>query len=242
MAVPFSLSSHSRQIGAGTLAPPPLNLLLGEVKALAALRRGWRMGPALRTSHDGKGHRVLVLPGFLASDGSTVMLRRTLDAANYRSHGWGMGRNLGVRADIFNCIDRRMDHIQRLDDAPVSIIGWSLGGLIAREYAKYAADRVARVVTLGSPFSGDLRANHAWRIYEIVARHPIDQPPLPVALTEKPPVPTYAIWSRKDGVVASQCTRGLPGESDAAIEVGCGHMGFMTSPDSIEAIFQALAA
>lgn len=236
----FSLSPYPRHSGAGTHSPPPLNLLLGEVRVLADLRRGWRVGPAMPTSHDGGGRPVLVLPGFLASDGSTVMLRRTLDAANYRSHGWGLGRNLGVRADVFNCIDRRMDHIQRHRPEPVSLIGWSLGGLIAREYAKHAPDRVAKVVTLGSPFSGDLRANHAWRIYEFIARHPIDQPPLPVDLTEKPPVPTYAIWSRKDGVIASQCTRGLPGESDAAIEVGCGHMGFMTSRDSIEAIFQAL--
>src|SRR3546814_10799540 len=86
---------------------------------------------------------------------------------------------------------------------------------------------------LGSPFSGDLRANHAWRIYELVARHRIDSPPLPVKLTEKPPVPTYAIWSGNDGVVAAHCARGLPEESDAAFEVRCGHMGYMTSRDSI---------
>src|SRR3546814_575952 len=123
---------------------------------------------------------------------------------------------------------------------PVSLIGWSLGGLIARVYAKYAPDRVAKVITLGSPFSGDLRANHAWRIYELVARHRIDSPPLPVKLTEKPPVPTYAIWSGNDGVVAAHCARGLPEESDAAFEVRCGHMGYMTSRDSIAAIFMAL--
>ncbi|HEY9580698.1 MAG TPA: alpha/beta fold hydrolase [Rhizorhapis sp.] len=227
-------------MGPGSLGAPPLNLLLKEVRALAAWRRGGRFGPAMRTSHDGKGHHVLVLPGFLASDGSTVMLRRTLDAAHYRSHGWAMGRNLGIRRDIFHRLDRRMDYIQRHDPQPVSLIGWSLGGLIAREYAKYAPDRVAKVITLGSPFSGDLRANHAWRIYELVARHRIDSPPLPVKLTEKPPVPTYAIWSGNDGVVAAHCARGLPEESDAAFEVRCGHMGYMTSRDSIAAIFMAL--
>src|SRR3546814_15081748 len=87
-----------------------------------------------------------------------------------------MGRNLGIRRDIFHRLDRRMDYIQRHDPQPGSLIGWSLGGLIAREYAKYAPDRVAKVITLGSPFSGDLRANHAWRIYELVARHRIDSP------------------------------------------------------------------
>src|SRR3546814_949209 len=114
-------------MGAGSLGSPPLNLLRKEVRALAAWRRGGRFGPAMRTSHDGKGHHVLVLPGFLASDGSTVMLRRTLDAAHYRSHGWAMGRNLGIRRDIFHRLDRRMDYIQRHDPQPVSLIGWSLG-------------------------------------------------------------------------------------------------------------------
>src|SRR3546814_14803514 len=79
---------------------------------------------------------VLVLPGFLASDGSTIMLRRTLDAAHYRSHGWAMGRNLGIRRDIFHRLDRRMDYIQRHDPQPVSLIGWSLGGSAERRVGK----------------------------------------------------------------------------------------------------------
>ncbi|MBK5263622.1 MAG: alpha/beta hydrolase [Alphaproteobacteria bacterium] len=221
-------------------AAPPLNLLLREIRVLADLYRGGRIGPALRTDHDGQGHNVMVVPGFLAADGSTLMLRRTLNAANYRSHGWGLGRNFGIRGDILRRIDRRMDAVQRINPGPATLIGWSLGGLIAREYAKYAPDRVARVITLGTPFSGDLRANHAWRIYELIAGHRVDSPPLAVKLTEKPPVPTYAIWSRNDGVVDRHCARGLPHESDVTIEVGCGHMGFTTAPDSIAAIFRAL--
>jgi pimeloyl-ACP methyl ester carboxylesterase len=231
-----------KQMEPAAFAPPPLSLLLREVRALADLRRGGRMAPAIKTSHDGQGQPVIVLPGFLASDGSTVMLRRTLDAANYNSFGWGLGRNFGIQRDIFHRLDRRMNYVQRRNHAPVTLIGWSLGGLIAREYAKYAPERVAKVITLGSPFSGDLRANHAWRIYEIIARHRIDSPPLAVELTQKPPVPTFAIWSRKDGVVDGVCARGMPDESDAAIEVGCGHMGFMSSADSVHAIFRALQA
>lgn len=219
------------------LSPPPVSLLWREVRALAGLKAG-HVGSAIQTAYDGQGHPVLVLPGFLASDSATRMLRKTLNAANYRSHGWGLGRNFGVQADIFERLDRRLDQVQR--DDPVTIIGWSLGGLIAREYAKYAPHRVARVITLGSPFSGNLRANHAWRLYEFIARHPIDAPPVAVELNAKPPVPTFAIWSRQDGVIAQACARGLPHESDAAIEVACGHMGFTSSPDSIDAIFRAL--
>jgi len=221
---------------------PPLAKLLAEVRVLGELRRGWRYGPAMATDHDGRGRPVMVLPGFLAADGSTVMLRRTLNAANFRAHGWGQGRNFGVKADILEQLDKRMDHIQRESDAPVALIGWSLGGLIAREYAKFAPDRVDRVITMGSPFSGDIRANHAWRLYELINRHPVDKTPIEVRLTEKPPVPTFALWSENDGIVAPVCARGLPHESDRDWQVACGHLGFTTSPDSINAIFEALEA
>lgn len=221
---------------------PPFVALLREVRVLADFRRGWRIGPAMATDHEGDGRPVMVLPGFLASDGSTVMLRRTLRACNYWAYGWGQGRNLGVRADILDRLDRRLDRIAAEAEGPVTLVGWSLGGLIAREYAKHAPDRVAKVITLGSPFSGDIRANHAWRLYELINRHPVDRTPLDARLTEKPPVPTIALWSQNDGVVAPACARGLPHESDSAIEVQCGHMGFMTSPDSIAAILNAIEA
>lgn len=239
--MPFSLPI-AQKLADRAAAPPPLALLLQEMRSLAKARKAAHAGHVFQTRHNGRGHPVLVLPGFLASDSATSTLRRTLNAANYASYGWGMGRNLGIRADIFERIDQRMDHIQRYSDEPVTLIGWSLGGLVAREYAKYAPDRVARVITLGSPFSGDLRANHAWRLYEIVAWHRIDCPPVQVELSEKPPVPTYAVWSRMDGVIADHCARGLPHESDLAIEVRCGHMGFISSPEGIEAVFRALQA
>lgn len=180
----------------------------------------------------------MILPGFLASDQSTSRLRRSLDAAGFRSFGWGMGRNKGIRADIFERLD---DRIAALDvGQPLILLGWSLGGLIAREYAKYAPHRVAKVITLGSPFSGDLRANNAWRIYEFVAGHRVDNPPLAVSLTEKPPVPTYAFWSAKDGVVAPGSACGQVHESDGQIELDCTHMAFVARPDAIRAIARAL--
>lgn len=235
-------SSFNQKPTHGAVAAPPFALLLQEVRSLTRVRRAGHAGHIFQTSHNGQNHPVLVVPGFLASDQATATLRRTLKAANYNSYGWGMGRNLGVRADMFERLDRRMDHIQSHRGEPVTIIGWSLGGLIAREYAKYAPGRVAKVITLGSPFSGDLRANHAWRLYEIIARHRIDCPPIRVELNQKPPVPTFAIWSRMDGVVADHCARGLPDESDEAIEVQCGHLGFTSAPDALRAVFRALQA
>jgi pimeloyl-ACP methyl ester carboxylesterase len=115
-----------------------------------------------------------------------------------------------------------------------------LGGIYAREYAKHHPGKVARVVTLGSPFSGSRRANRAWRLYHLIARHPVDNPPIDFHPAPRPEMPTFALWSAHDGVVAVGSARGLPHESDRQVEVDCGHMGFAYAPTSVAAIVRAL--
>ncbi len=181
----------------------------------------------------------MILPGFMASDQTTSRLRRSLQEAGFEAHGWGLGRNKGIKADIFERLDERVEALQC--DQPLTLVGWSLGGLIAREYAKFAPHRVAKVVTLGSPFSGDPRSNNAWRIYEFVAGYKVDAPPINVTLSEKPPVPTCALWSANDGVVAPHSARGQAHESDRQIELDCTHMAFVARPDAIRAIAKAIA-
>lgn len=226
---------------------------LSSARALAA-PPGWAMfARELRTVIDprrlmaprevvepgaGQGRPVLVIPGFLASDGSTRPLRLALREAGFRAHGWKRGRNFGLDDGIFDVVDARVRHIAR--DEPVSLVGWSLGGLIAREYAKLCPDRVAKVVTLGSPICGDPRRNNnVWRIYELIAGHPVDAPPVDCALEEKPPVETIAIWSRRDGIVAAHgaCAADC---SDRSIEVGCGHIEMVFAPEAIRAVIEAL--
>jgi pimeloyl-ACP methyl ester carboxylesterase len=114
----------------------------------------------------------MVIPGFLATDFSTVILRRTLEAAGYRVYGWGLGLNLGARKDLLERLEEQLGRAAR--HGPVSLVGWSLGGLYARELAKLRPSKVARVITLGSPFSGDARANNAWRLYEMINDHKVD--------------------------------------------------------------------
>lgn len=218
---------------------PPLALLARESLAFAHMRTSAAFGSVVPVDVDGGGQQVMVIPGFMASDQTTARLRRSLDAANFRCTGWGLGRNKGVKADIFDRLDARFDELGL--NAPITLVGWSLGGLIAREYAKHAPHRVARVVTLGSPFSGNPRANNAWRLYEFVAGHAVDAPPVDTVLAEKPPVETHAFWSRRDGVVAGECARGLPHESDVQIELDCTHMAFVARPEAIRAIAAALA-
>jgi alpha-beta hydrolase superfamily lysophospholipase len=213
---------------------PPLSLLAREMVSFGYNRAKASFAPKVSLDIQGQGQPIMVVPGFMASDRTTARLRRSLSAAGFNSIGWALGRNTGIRADMFDRMDQRIDTLNL--DTKITLIGWSLGGLIAREYAKHAPHRIAKVITLGSPFSGDLRANNAWRAYELIAGHKIDNPPITVNLPEKPPVPTYAFWSAGDGIVAARSARGLADESDHMIEMNCTHMAFVANPDSIRQI------
>jgi alpha/beta hydrolase fold len=218
---------------------PAFPLLAREALSFAYMRTSAAFASTVPVDVRGNGSNVMVLPGFMASDQTTSRLRRSLQDAGFNAHGWGLGRNKGIRSDIFKRLDDRLDALQL--DAPLTLVGWSLGGLIAREYAKVAPHRVAKVVTLGSPFSGDPRSNNAWRIYEFVAGHKVDAPPIDVTLSEKPPVPTLAFWSPNDGVVAPRSACGMDHESDRQIELGCTHMAFVARPDAIRAIARVIS-
>ena len=197
------------------------------------------MAPRAVAKSVGRGRPVLVIPGFLASDLSTRPLRQGLRQAGFRAHGWKQPRTTGLDGSVFDRIDERIEAIARGE--PVALVGWSLGGLAAREYAKRRPGRVARVVTLGSPICGDPRRNNnVWRLYEWVAGHPVDAPPVACTLEDKPPVPTVAIWSARDGIVASGSARAA-GSADHSVEISCGHIEMMFAPEAIRAVVGALA-
>ena len=226
-------------IAASDHRAPGLPRLLREAGSLLALRTRSVLALTGTRPSVGRGRPVMVIPGFLASDFSTLILRRTLEGAGYRVHGWGLGMNLGARSDLLDRLEYRLNRAGR--HGPVSLVGWSLGGLYARELAKRRPDQVARVITLGSPFSGDVRANNAWWLYEMLNDHKVDAPPIEVRIAEKPPVPTIAVWSRADGIVAPACARGEPHECDRSVELDCTHMGFMTAACAMQAVLDALA-
>ena len=226
-------------IAASDHRAPGLPRLLREAGSLLALRTRSVLALTGTRPSVGRGRPVMVIPGFLASDFSTLILRRTLEEAGYRVHGWGLGMNLGARTDLLDRLESRLNRAGR--HGLVSLVGWSLGGLYARELAKRRPDQVARVITLGSPFSGDVRANNAWWLYEMLNDHKVDAPPIEARLAEKPPVPTIAFWSRADGIVAPACARGEPHECDRSIELDCTHMGFMSAACAMQAVLDALA-
>lgn len=216
--------------------PPPRRLLLREAAALAV--RLYKGVGRLGERGDPGGAPVMVIPGFCATDRSTLGLQRALAKEGYRVCGWGLGWNLGARADTLDRIVEQLERVSR--GRPVILVGWSLGGIYAREVAKQRPDLCERVVTLGAPFAGDPRANNVWRLYELISRHPVDCPPLDVDLGAKPPVPTIALWSRRDGVVAPACARGFEEQRDRHVELDCSHMGFATSSRAFRAIAAVL--
>ena len=216
---------------------PPAWRRLTEAGSLMA--RAYRAFGRLGERGPAGGAPLMVIPGFLATDRTTLGLQRALAHAGWRVTGWGLGLNRGVREDMLDRLAARIEQHGRA--RPVVLVGWSLGGIYAREIAKQRPDLVASVVTLGSPFSGDRRRNNnVWRLYEAVAGHPVNAPPIDTDPAEKPPVPTLALWSRRDGIVAPAGARGREGERDAHVELDCSHMGFAVGAKAFAKIVAAV--
>src|SRR5580693_3611771 len=187
---------------AQTLRPPSRTLMFLEGRAIHELGAFLGALPLLSLAPRGDGHPVLVLPGLIASDISTRALRAFLKGRGYDAHGWRLGRNFGLRPGIEDQMLGDIAKLRQSSGRKVSLIGWSLGGIYARQLAKLRPDDVRLVITLGSPFTGSPRATNAWRAYEYLSGQRADAGHSAGPLHEPPPVPTTAIFSRTDGICA----------------------------------------
>ena len=186
---------------------------------------------------------VMLLPGFGTHPARMRGLGRALEGAGHRVADWGLGFNFGPSEDRFDRLCERVVTMARREGQPLVLIGWSLGGLFAREIAHRHPEAVAMVITLGSPFSGDRRANNAWRAYQAITGHAVDAPPVGErCFGAKPPVPTIALWSPRDGIVSPRSACGRPGERDRAVAVRCTHLGFAGHPDVARMLVALLGA
>lgn len=222
------------------LALTELPRALFELGALP-LASGW-----LSSAPKGDGHAVMVLPGFLTTDRSTGLLRRYLAKVGYDVHAWELGRNLGPRAIGLEGekLLGRLTQIHEESGQPVSLVGWSLGGVLARLVASRMPDHVRQVISLGSPFNGDPRASNVWRTYQFMTGQRLDQNHTRGQLREvasTPPVPTTAIYSKGDGVVAWQNCMDVPGPRVENIEVRGSHCGLGVNAAVLYAIADRLA-
>ncbi|WP_369027074.1 esterase/lipase family protein [Qipengyuania sp. RANM35] len=218
---------------------PRWQLLLREfLWPLEPLRR--KLGKPLEITPARTPKTVMLLPGFGAHPIRMRWMARKLEQAGHVAKKWGLGYNLGATADRFARVEERLLDLFGRDREPIILVGWSLGGIMARELAKKHPEKVAKVITMGSPFSGSPRANNGWRAYQAIAGHRVDEPEIDTVLSEKPPVETVAIWSPRDGVVHPRCACGKPGERDRAIAVRCSHMGLVMTNEAIAVVLSEL--
>jgi pimeloyl-ACP methyl ester carboxylesterase len=181
----------------------------------------------------GDGHPVLVLPGFTAADGSTLQLRALLRRLGYRTYGWKLGNNLGPTPLIIRGLEKRLVEISDKEQQPVSIIGWSLGGIYARDLARQHPDLVRQVITLGSPIRmspGDpSAASRLWEtlqpLHDPSVSHRIGEPE-----HEQMPVPSTAVYTRSDGVVHWKMCLEAKSPTSESVEVLGSHCGLGFNP------------
>jgi pimeloyl-ACP methyl ester carboxylesterase len=224
-----------------SLKPPGPLLLALESRALLEYLSTLALMPWLRGAPRGDGHPVLVFPGLAASGFSTAPIRKFLNELGYDARCWGLGRNFGPRPGVIEGCLERIEELRRRKGQRVSLVGWSLGGIYAREIAKMIPDSVRSVVTLGAPFTGDPHASNAWRFYEIASGQKIGGPKLTKHLRETPPVPTTSIFSRTDGIVAWQCCVEEEGPTTENIEIQASHFGMGLNPAAMYAVADRLA-
>lgn len=229
---------------AQTLSPPSRTLMFLELRALQEFGAFVGSLPMLSLAPRGDGHSVLVLPGLVASDISTRPLRSFLRSRGYKVSGWKQGRNLGLRDGVQQSMVDLLVEMNETSGRKVSLVGWSLGGLYARQLAKMMPDRVRQVISLGSPFAGSPKSTNAWRVYEMASGRSADEAPDPSFggdLSACPPVPTTSIYSRTDGICAWQGCVEKTGAQSESIEVESSHCGMGHHPAVVYAVAERLA-
>jgi pimeloyl-ACP methyl ester carboxylesterase len=224
------------------IARPPRYMLLAEMRAFAELGLLGPAMPALALAPRGDGHAVLVLPGFLADDDSTAVLRHFLDDRGYATYGWDLGRNIGPTRAALDGMARRIERLADLHGGKVSLVGWSLGGVFARELARRAADKVRMVITLAAPFRRPDASNvgAAYRMFEPLHAERLNADTL-FRFRRPPPVPATAIFTRGDGIVAWASCLEDEGPERENIEVVGSHLGLPHNPAALLAIADRLA-
>lgn len=197
----------------------------------------------------GDGHPVLVLPGFTASDVSTVPLRFTLSRFGFDAHGWNLGRNVGPLPGLLEWLHGRVDELYRVDGRRVSIVGWSLGGIYARAIARVHPDAVRQVITLGSPYrvnEGDrTTASPLWERFQHL--HEFGVPLKGQDEEHRAPlrVPATSIYTRNDGVAPWQLCidetgRDAPNRRAENVRVFGTHVGLGVNASVIYAVIDRL--
>lgn len=222
------------------------SLILGLTEGIRALVDfGWYFPYRffVNREEEGDNHPVLILPGFMATDFSTVPLRSFVYKLGYKVYGWGEGRNYAhtVYLDLLN---QKISRIFKKHNQAITIIGWSLGGIYARQLAKTHPHMVRQVITMGSPFKGVTIANNATWMYDLLRKSNIIEKKLDEKILEDipnpAPVPTTAIYTKEDGVVPWELCLEDEDEWHQNIQVRGSHLGLGVNPLVLQIIADRL--
>ena len=181
----------------------------------------------------GDSHPVLVIPGFMANDLTTSPLREFIKKLGYSPYPWDLRRNYGDISQL-NILEKKIEELYAKHQTKVSLIGWSLGGVYARQLAKEKPHLIRQIITMGAPFAGIHQPNNAAPLYNLINVHK------PIAVGDKKwlvdllspaPVPTTAIYSKQDGIVPWQvCMEQKEDDTHQNIEIKGGHFGLVRNP------------
>ncbi len=222
--------------------PPHPVLMALEARAPFEAAATVLAAPVLATAPRGDGHTVVVLPPFGAADQFTFPLRLFLRNRKLKPQHWGNPEVLGLHRLVTVAVDRVREAVE-VSEGKVSLVGHSLGGVYAREIARYAPDLVRQVITLGSPFNGNMKANWVWPMFESATGTQVQSLPAEflAQMATAPPVPTTSILSKSDGVVAWRtCVDHTPGDVQN-LEVVSSHVGLPTNAAALYLVADRLA-
>ncbi|MBE7938973.1 MULTISPECIES: alpha/beta hydrolase [Ramlibacter] len=230
-----STSRAFRAPSLGLLAAEPLRALLDHVAA--------RVAP--RPSAIGDGHPVVVYPGLAGGPLATATLRQFLRHSGFQAHDWEGGVNTGPEGDFDAWLAPWAARVRALHEdtgRKVSLVGWSLGGIYAREIARREPRSVRQVITLACPFAAVVQGNHAGTVYRLLnrerARVPAD---MQARLRQPPPVPSSSIYSRSDGIVSWRACLEKATPASESIEVSASHLGMVSHPEVLRIVAERLA-
>ena len=226
------------------LKPPSVTMMMAESRSLFELNASLMLSPLLLMAPRGDGHPVLALPGFLASDLSTALLRRYIGLIGYEPHAWDLGRNFGGVYRMRQLLRDRLRFIHEASGRKVSLIGWSLGGVYARDLALHMPESVRSVITLGSPFANDISATSIRKLYETLSGELISDAKLEdiQGLAGDLPVPATSIFTKTDGIVHWRTCLVKENERAENIEIPlASHTGLGVNPAALLAIADRLA-
>ncbi len=235
---PLPLYDTTMTVLTESILPPSKLLWAAELpRAAWTVMNRPRHKSLLRGEPAGDGRPVMLLPGLMQGERAFFPLQRFLRDRGYQAHSWGLGRNFGARTTGAQA-EQLIERLETIaaTNGPVTLIGVSLGGMIARLVAQRRADLVREVITISSPFAGSGKATNVWRFFEWFTGERLDDPAVAarsVEIAAPLSVPSTAIWSQSDGLVAGEICRDSHGRS---IEINSSHLGVQIRADVFLAV------